>query len=193
MTAVGRISDHVYDWSDRPRAGLGCGFASTSCNPDQTASSAGSFAPRFGDRAIQAVRQPELPLCEGAWAWPEALLVGESSWGATCDGIRSRRLPTAGQRLPGQSPTGAGRARGDLRDQPGTASPQRVAGVGGDRNERARGSRGRGHSGREHDPCTLADGEVIVVSVGARASAGDVFAVELDADRTGHGEGRYSR
>ena len=192
MTAVGRISDHVYDWSDRLRAGLGCGFASTSCNPDQTASASESFAPGFGDRAIQAVREPGMSLCEGPWTWSEALLVGQSSWRATCDGVRSRCLPRAGQRLLGESSTSPRCARGDLRDQPGTSPPQGVAGVGSDRSEWARRPRGRGHSGREHDPCVLADGEVIVVSVGVRVS-GDVFAVELDADRTGHGEGRYSR
>jgi hypothetical protein len=193
VTAVEGCSDHAYDWSARPRAGLGCGFASTSCNPDQTGAASESFAPRLGDRAIQAVREPGLPLCEGPWTWSEALLVGQSSWGATCDGVRSRCLPRAGQRLPGESSTGAGRARGDLRDQPGTSPPQGVAGVASDRSEWARRSCGRGHSGREHDPCAPAEGEVVVVSVGVRASAGDVLAVELDAKRTGQGEGRYRR
>jgi hypothetical protein len=84
VTAVGRSSDHVDEWSERLRAGLGCGFASTSCNPDQTASASESFAPGFGDRAIQAVREPGMSLCEGPWTWSEALLVGQSSWGATC-------------------------------------------------------------------------------------------------------------
>jgi hypothetical protein len=193
VTAVERLSDHSDDWSDRARAGLGCGFASTSCNPDQTASASESFAPRFGDRAIQAVREPGMPLCEGPWTWSEALLVGQPSWGATCDGIRPRCVPGAGQRLLGQSSTSPRRARGDLRDQSGTSPPQRVAGVATDGSERARRPRGRGQSGCEHDPCALADGEVIVVSVGVRVSAGDERAIELDANRAGHGEGRYSR
>lgn len=193
MTGAERLSDHVHDWSDRPRAGLDCGFASTSCNPDQTASASGGFAPRFGDRAIQAVRQPGMPLCEGPWTWSEALLVGQSSWGATCDGVHSGCLPRAGQRLLGQSSTSPRRARGDLRDQPGTSSSERVAGVAGDRSQCAYRFHGRGQSGREHDPCALAHGEVLVVSTGVRGSTGDVLAVELDANRTDGGEGRYSR
>ena len=193
MTAAERSSDHVDDWSDGARAGLGCGFASTACNADQTASACESFAARYGDRAIQAVRQSRLSLCEGCWTWSEALLVGQSGWWATCDGVRSGCLPRAGQRIPGQSSAGAGRARGDLRDQLGAFPPQRVAGVVSDRSQCACRFHSRGHSGREYDPCALGHGEVIVVSIGVRASTGDVLAVDLDANRTEGGEGRHRR
>lgn len=189
MTVVAASSDQSYDGTARPPAGVDCDPAQATCCSAETTAAVEGDSPRFGDRAVQAVRKPGMPVREGSWTWPEALLVRQSGRGTAGDGVRTRGLPGAGQGVSGKSSTGTGSARGDLRDQSGASASQRAVGVAGNGGDCVPRRRCSGRSCCEHDSCPPGDREVRTALVGAR----DERAFERSADRQAHGEGRHNR
>src|SRR5919109_3705792 len=104
MSRLHLISDHVYDWSDRPIRQAFLGVAPAP--PDAAAATAtvGCDSARLAHRALQALRQAGVQVCRWAWSRPEVLPVGEFPGRASPDGLRAaggtRRDPYAHRQLP---------------------------------------------------------------------------------------------
>lgn len=195
MTAGRARSDQLYDWSARVgRVFGGSPAPATCCSTEEVAAPEGDSA-WFGNRAVQAMREPGLPVRERSWTRSQAVPVRQPAWGTACDGVRARRKPRSGARIFGEPPTGTGSARGSLRDQPGAAASQRGAGVGSYAGGCSTRHRGRGRAGREHDPRSSGVGAIVTTftdgSVGARAQRRFEWGVRRG--REARAEGRESR
>ena len=194
--SLGRsLSDQLYDWSARLGRNFGCCPAPTTCCSTEEIAAPEDDSAWFGNRAVQAMREPGLPVRERSWTRSQAVPVRQSAWGTACDGVRARRIPSSGARVSGEPPKGTGGARGSLRDQPGAAASQRGAGVGSYAGGCSARHRGRGHAGREHDPRSPGVGAIVTTftddSAGAKAQCRFEWGVRRG--RRARAEGRESR
>jgi hypothetical protein len=135
MNNLHLLSDHVYDWSARSIKQIIVGVAQAAAGVAAQTSAVGCGAARLADRAIQALRQAGLQMCRRSRSRSEVLPVGELSWRAAADGLRSTGRSGSHSRARRQLPRGTRGARRGLRDQSrAVTAPRGALRVGGERN-----------------------------------------------------------
>jgi len=129
------LSDHVYDWSARSLKQNIVGVAQAPASVAAQTSAVGCGAARLADRTLQALWQAGLQVRRGSRPRSEVLPVGELSWRATADGLRSAGKSGNHPRARRQLPRGTRGARGGLCDQPrAVTAPRGALRAGGERN-----------------------------------------------------------
>ncbi len=117
MRRFERISDQLYNWSDKyEEFSRKAAPESRGSHPSTSSDEARVFT-RISDRALQKVRQSWLPMRGRPWPWSQILLVGEPPRPPSRDDLRSAVVRESGRSLPGKfsrSPCVAGR---NLRNQ----------------------------------------------------------------------------
>jgi len=120
-------SDHVNDWSEELEPVFGRGSASATVDAPATAAAAPCGGPGFAHRALQALWEAGVQVCRWTWARTQVLPLGEPLRRTAPDGVCPRRRSRRGRSLARELPPRASSPRGDLRDQPRAAAPQRGA------------------------------------------------------------------
>lgn len=124
-------ADQLYTWSETCAAQITqtvlCCLAQTPPTASAPATPAGSIASWFADRALQALRQAGVQVCQQCWSWPQVLSLGELSQTAPADGLRAPGASAANSQGACPLPSRARDPGGDLRDQPRTVAPPREA------------------------------------------------------------------
>jgi hypothetical protein len=119
------LSDQSEDWSDEYSKRNCCCTSEAEDHSCAPAASAALDSAWFPHRAIQAVRQAGMQMRRGSRARSQVLPVGQLSWPATADGLRSAGECRAGRGVSGQLSASAGNSGADLRDQPRIAASSR--------------------------------------------------------------------
>jgi hypothetical protein len=127
MNALYLTSDQLLAWSVRLDKQVHCRVTRASREAHQAASISAQHSARFSHRALQTLRQSQLPLRAGPWPWPQVLPLRKLPWAAAADGLHAGRHPRADQRLVGRLSTRARDPGRDLRDQPGAPASSRDA------------------------------------------------------------------
>lgn len=125
MNVLYLISDQLLAWSVYFDRQVCSRFTRTPREAHQTASTATQYSARLTHRALQALRQSQLPLRAGPWTWPQVLPLRQLPWRAATNGLRPRGVPRADQRLTVRLSTRAGDPGRSLRDQPGAPASSR--------------------------------------------------------------------
>lgn len=120
------LSDQYITWSDKHAGQTFIQPATTPHKPPAATAPFGCHCPRLADRALQALRQAKLQMCQRAWARPQVLSLHRSLRQTPADGLCSPGLPGAGTAVPGQLSTRPNHPGRDLRYQPRTPTPPRA-------------------------------------------------------------------
>jgi hypothetical protein len=124
-------ADQLYTWSDTYAAPVPqtilARFAKTSPTAPAPAATARSLAAWLTHRALQALRQARMQVCQQCWPWSQVLSLGELSQTATANGLRAAGAAGASSQVAGPLPPGARDLGRDLQDQPRTVAPPRGA------------------------------------------------------------------
>jgi hypothetical protein len=120
-------SDQLYTWSDENQETDDCRVAKTPQRSPTPVAAASRYPARFSHRALQTMRQAGLQMLRRPRPWPQILSVGQLSGLAAANGLRAAGILRPNGRISCQLPPGPRNLRGDLRDQPRTASPSRGA------------------------------------------------------------------
>lgn len=135
MSALHLLSDHVYDWSARSLKQNIVGVAQAPASVAAEASAVGCGAARLADRALQTLRQAGVQVRRGSGSRAEVLPVGELSWRAAADGLRSAGTSGSHSCARRQLPRGTRGARRSVRDQSrAVTAPRGALRTGGERN-----------------------------------------------------------
>src|SRR5580765_5083721 len=121
------LSDQLFMWSVTDDRTVPCRTAATPQTAAAQAAAAGGGAARLTDRALQALRQPALPMRQRPRAWAQVLLVGQPHRGVAAHGVRPPGRACRGQRVPGQLRSRARDPGRDLADQPRAVAPAAAA------------------------------------------------------------------
>lgn len=166
MKAVVISSDQLYDWSVRVGFVRIFGAAQATSRVATATSFSQVNLARLGHRAIQTLWQVGLQLHARTRAWSEVLLVRQSFWNASGDGVRAVGVSGAGNHARRELSTRASNTRRDLRDQSRTLATTRGARIGRHGVNSQRGRRRRCYFGNQHG----------CVATGVRgATSGTVF------------------
>jgi len=125
MNTLYLISDQLLTWSVGLDEQTHCCFARAPREAAQAGSTVAQHSARLAHRALQALRQSQLPLCPGPWARPQVLPLRELPPAAAANGLRAAGALRAGQHLTGGLSARARDPGRDLRDQPGAPASSR--------------------------------------------------------------------
>lgn len=120
-------SDQSSMWSDTSDRTNRCRSQATPQAAPAQAAASGLRPSRFLDRALQALRQSQLPVRQRARTRAQVLPVGELSGHLTANGLRASGRVRASQRELGQLRPDSTDLGGGVRDQPRTAASARAA------------------------------------------------------------------
>ena len=124
---VGLLSDQLYTWSDEHTERTRCRAAKTPQRSCASTSPAQIGPARLPHRAIQTMRQAGMQVRRRAWTRPQVLSVGELPGPAAANGLRAAGGLRANSGVSHQLSPKPRDSGDDLRDQPRTAAPSRVA------------------------------------------------------------------
>jgi len=125
MRAADLLSGQLLAWSVTLDTQVHCRSARAPREASQAAPTLTPHSARFTHRALQALRQPRLPLRAGAWPRSEVLSFRELLRTAAADGLRSGGVPRTGQYRIVELSACPRDPGSDLRDQPGTPASSR--------------------------------------------------------------------
>lgn len=121
------LSDQLFTWSDIDIKTLLVRFAKApSGSAAQTATSC-NYPPRLSHRALQALRQVRVQMCQGPRSWPQVLSLRKLSGFAPANGLCAAGISHPDQEVSRQLSACSRSFRTDLRDQSRTAAPPRGA------------------------------------------------------------------
>ena len=125
MNMLYLISDQLLAWSVHCDRQAYCRFTRTAREADQAASTIAQYFTGLAHRALQTLRQSQLPLRAGPRPWSQVLSLRELPREAAANGLRSGGVQRAGQCFTVGLSTCTRDSGRDLRDQPGAPPSSR--------------------------------------------------------------------